>query len=221
MRNPLLDKEFLKELDQYKHKEVYAKIIALNFNEFPIESIEGRVTGGSINIDGTSAIRRTCNLSLVAQELNINNFYWGLTNKFKLEIGIRNFINAEYPEIIWFKQGTYIITGFNTSYSTSNYNISISGQDKMCLINGTVGGSLPSSIDFGTIEDTIFYYEKATILNKNLYSANRFYILNPNYNPNNGQNQYIISNNEFDENQTYYEKLADLQLTDLTLKECK
>ena len=218
MKNPLLDKEFLKELDQYNHKEIYAKIIALNFNEFPIEAIEGRVTGGSINIDGTSAIRRTCNLTLVAKELNINNFYWGLTNKFKLEIGVRNFINPNYPEIIWFKQGVYIITAFNTSFSTNNYNISISGQDKMCLLNGSVGGALPSSIDFGAIEDTIYSYEKVNFENKNLYVANRFYILNPNYNPSNGQNQYIISNDEYKDTETYYNKKAEKFITDLPLK---
>jgi hypothetical protein len=33
MQNYLLDKQFLYELDQYKHKEIYAKIISLNFSE--------------------------------------------------------------------------------------------------------------------------------------------------------------------------------------------
>ena len=137
MKNPLLDRDFLKELDQSLHKEVYAKVISLNFNESPIEQIEGKITGGSINIDGASAVRRTCNLTMVAKELNINEFYWGLTNKFKLEIGLKNNINKNYPEIIWFKMGTYVITNFNTSFTTNNYNVSISGQDKMCLLNGT------------------------------------------------------------------------------------
>jgi hypothetical protein len=40
---------------------------------------------------------------MVAKEININNFYWGISNKFKLEIGLRNFIDSKYPEIIWFE----------------------------------------------------------------------------------------------------------------------
>lgn len=39
--NPLLDKDFLVKLDESREKEIYAKAIALNFEEQPIESIEG------------------------------------------------------------------------------------------------------------------------------------------------------------------------------------
>jgi hypothetical protein len=31
--NPLMNKEFLKQLDNEKNKTIYAKIVALNFNE--------------------------------------------------------------------------------------------------------------------------------------------------------------------------------------------
>lgn len=219
MKNPLLDKDFLKQLDLYNHKEVYARIIALTFNEFPIEQIEGKVTGGSINIDGTSVLRRTCNLTLIAKDLNINNFYWGLTNKFKLEIGLKNFINSEYPDIIWFKQGVYLITNFNTSFSTNNYSVSISGQDKMCLLNGSIGGSLPSSIDFGQIENYNTIYEKVVFQDKTTYIANKYYVLNPNYQLNNNQEQYILSLDEYDETKTYYIKSMTSNLESLSLKQ--
>jgi hypothetical protein len=56
-----------------------------------------------VNIDGNSVVRRTCNLNLIAKDVNINDFYWNLGNKFTLEIGIGNVINPEYPSIIWFK----------------------------------------------------------------------------------------------------------------------
>ena len=84
----LYDKDFLLELDKSKNKIIYARITALTFSEAPIEYIEGRVTQGSINIDGTSAVRRTCSLSFVAQDFDYNNYYWGLNSKFKLEIGV-------------------------------------------------------------------------------------------------------------------------------------
>lgn len=148
--NPLLDTDFLRELDKENEKEVFARIISLTKDEEPIEQIEGRVTGGSININGSSAVRRSCSIQMIADELNINNFYWGLTNKFSLEIGLTNNINMNYDSIIWFPQGIYLITAFNTTYTTNNYKISINGKDKMCLLNGEVGGNFPNPIDFAT-----------------------------------------------------------------------
>jgi hypothetical protein len=56
-----------------------------------------------VNIDGASAIRRTCSLTMVAKDVNINNTYWALKNKFKLEVGVKNVIDSQYPDIIWFK----------------------------------------------------------------------------------------------------------------------
>lgn len=176
MRNYLFDKDFLYNLDQHHHKELYVKIIALTIDENPIEQIEGRVTGGSINIDGTSSMRRSCSITLVANDVNINDFYWGLNTKFRFEIGVKNDINSDYPDIIWFPQGTYIITSFSTSLSTNSYTINISGKDKMCLLNGEVGGSLPSSIDFGSIDNYEYFYSE-TVVTQDNYQANQFYTL--------------------------------------------
>lgn len=151
----LLDKDFLKQLDEYPHKEKFARIISLDFDENQLEEIQGKVTSGSINIDGSSAVRRTCSLSMVAKNVNINDFYWGLNTKFKLEIGLVNEINNKYPEICWFKQGTFLITSFSCSLSNNSYTISISGKDKMAMLNGDIGGTVNSlSWDFGTEDYT-------------------------------------------------------------------
>ena len=101
--NPLLDKEFLLELDKGRNRTTYVRLTALTFDELPLETIEGRATQGNLNLDGKSAVRRTCNLTMVASDVNINEFYWGLRNKFILEIGLKNLINSIYPDIIWFK----------------------------------------------------------------------------------------------------------------------
>ena len=148
--NPLLDNIFLEKLFTAYDREIYAKITALNFDEFPTEEISGKVTGGSINVDGTSACRRTCSLTLVANEVNINDYYWGLNTKFELQIGLTNRIDEKYPDIVWFKEGIYLITTFSTALGTSNYTINIQGKDKMGLLDGTIGGSLTAlSYDFG------------------------------------------------------------------------
>lgn len=151
-KNPYLDTDFLNKLTLNKERETYVRITALTKDELPIEYIEGKVTGGSINIDGTSAVRRTCSLSMIANDVNINDYYWGLKNKFKLEIGLRNMIDSNYPELIWFKQGLYIITSFSTTQNASSFTINISGKDKMCLLNGDLSGALPHSTDFGIEE---------------------------------------------------------------------
>ena len=84
----LYNKDFLLDLDKVRNKIIYARITALNIEESPIESIEGRVTQGSINLDGASAVRRSCSLSIVAQDFDYSNYLWGLNTKFKLEIGL-------------------------------------------------------------------------------------------------------------------------------------
>lgn len=149
----LYDKEFLTKLDTQKNRTTYVRITALRFDEAPIESIEGRATGGSINIDGASAVRRTCQITMVANDYDYSDYYWGLNTKFKLEIGLKNEVDPTQPDIIWFPQGIFVITSFNTSRSTNNFSISISGKDKMCLLNGEIGGSLEAQTDFGAIEE--------------------------------------------------------------------
>ena len=146
------DKEFLRELDKHRNKIIYGRITTLQLNETPIMAIEGRITGGSINIDGASAVRRTCSLTMVAESVDVSDYQWGLNTKFKLEIGLKNTINKNYPEIIWFPQGIFLITSFSSSLSTNNYTINLSGKDKMCLLNGEVGGSLTASTQFDSWE---------------------------------------------------------------------
>ena len=147
------DKDFLLELDKYKNKIIYARITALKFNESPVETIEGRVTQGSINLDGASAVRRSCSLTLVAQNFDYNNYVWGMNTKFRLEIGVNNDIDPTYPEIIWFNQGVYLITSFSVARNTTSFNISIQGKDKMCLLNGEVGGTINVTTDFGKMDE--------------------------------------------------------------------
>ena len=210
MRNPLMDKDFLLQLDRAKEKEVYARVIVLDFSEKPLEQIEGRVTQGSINVDGTSAVRRTCSLSLIAEQLDINNFYWGLNNKFKLEIGLKNTISSLYPDIIWFPQGLYVFTSINISQDISNFNVSINGKDKMCLLNGDISGSLSSSVDFGALEEYEYNYTKMIFDTLEIYEKGKYYLKD-----NSG---YILATGDYDSNQGYYKKEQRIVYTNIPLK---
>lgn len=155
MKQYLFDNEFLKKLDYNREKQIYTRIISLTNDEYPREQIEGYVTGGSINVDGASAVRRSCSLNVNALETNtaFTDEFWCYNNKFKLEIGLKNSVDKKYPDIIWFDMGIYIITGFSKSKNTNNFSISISGKDKMCRLNGEVSGNIMMTTDFGTIEE--------------------------------------------------------------------
>ena len=150
MINPLFDKTFIELLDKHNEREVYAKIVCLTLDEHPVEEISGKVSQGSLNIDGTSAIRRTCSLTIVSDRININEYYWSFTTKFKLYLGlkipdyVRNqfiqnpelfsdensdgiFLNGEltypyeaYPDIIWFPQGIFLITDFKVQINSNS-----------------------------------------------------------------------------------------------------
>lgn len=155
MHDPLLDEDFLIELHQYSNREVFVKIISLDYDENPLEEISGHVTQGSISLDGTSTVRRTCSLTMIAEEININSYYWGLNTKFKVYVGLRNFINPDYPDIIWFPKGTFIISTFSTSQAVNGYTINIQGKDKMAMLNGDVGGVIPSLSHSFDLVDTV------------------------------------------------------------------
>lgn len=179
--NPLFLKnnDFIAQIVQQREHDVYACITALNFKEEPIDQIQGKITTGSINIDGDSNIRRTCSLTLISDNININDIYWGIKTKIKLDIGLRNRLTGEYaisnsyPEIVWFPQGYYILSSFNTSISASNATISIQGKDKMCLLNGDLSGQLTSQVDFGTEEIITEEMIPVTIDKKQFNNSNK------------------------------------------------
>jgi hypothetical protein len=79
--NPLLDLDFIDKLHHARMRRTHARIISLNELEEPLENIEGIITAGTVNVDGSSAVRRTCSLTMVCEELNIHEYYWGLKTK--------------------------------------------------------------------------------------------------------------------------------------------
>ena len=150
----LNDSDFLEKINSDRQQTQYVKITLLDWEENPIEELQGLPTGGSINLNGDSAVRRTCNLSMYVYKENYmritdpNNMI-SINKKVFLEVGLKNNTDkyTDY-DIIWQPQGIYVITACGTSHSTSGITLNINLQDKMCLLNGTCGGVLPSSIQF-------------------------------------------------------------------------
>ena len=186
----LKDQYFLQQLDQQRVKEQYVRLTVLSMDEEVISQIQGKAISGSLNLDGSSSVRRTANFSMFAeqkendlthidQDLSINR-------KVRLEIGFKNtipiymydtraditnevthhFVNyrEKYGQIVWFPLGVYVIFDPSISHQVQDgVTISISLKDKMCLLNGNAGGVIPASVTFSEREDSNGDVEKPLI----------------------------------------------------------
>lgn len=151
----LNDMGFLMQLDKLHMRVQYAKIILLTFaDEIPIKEIQGTISSGNLSINGSSAVRRTINLTMLASAQNSNlediDNEISINKKVKVLIGYDNPLKSykHYGDIVWFPCGLFVLSSANISRSTSGWNISITGKDKMCLLDGSAGGTLPASVTF-------------------------------------------------------------------------
>ena len=162
----LNDKEFLKEIDRLRVKEQHIKITALSwFEENPLQELQGYASGGTINASGKSAVRRTGSISLEADDKiynikDVNNII-SINKKIAIEVGFTNttFHYNEY-DIIWIPLGVYIIKTASIDHGTNGLKISLSISDKMCLLNGDVGGIFPAAVNLSEVVILNSYGEK-------------------------------------------------------------
>ena len=119
-------------------------------------------------------MRRTATLSIFAEEkennlANIDHLF-SVNKKCVLEIGIVNTvpeyvyqtadeenknitfhtINYQnlYGNIVWFPMGVYVMFNPSIAHGMDGVNISMQLKDKMCLLNGDLGGEIHSSVIF-------------------------------------------------------------------------
>ena len=119
-------------------------------------------------------MRRTATLSLFAEEkennlANIDHLF-SINKKCKLELGIVNTIpnytysiidsktdfktfqtinyKNLYGNIVWFPLGVYVMFNPSIAHSMQGVSISMQLKDKMCLLNGDLGGQIHSAVEF-------------------------------------------------------------------------
>lgn len=158
----LANQKALEYVDKLQFKTQYIKMVILDRFDRPLENIEGRATGGTININGSSAVRRTGSLSLVTQAIekgekasaldNLNKVtdiknLISLNKRCSIEVGIKN-SGFKYPEydMFWFPLGTFTITNASVQDNNNGISISVNLKDKMTLLNGELGGVIQQSI---------------------------------------------------------------------------
>lgn len=173
-------RHYLSLLDNFVNQRQYINMTLLNWDERPIKEIEGIISSGTISKDGNSSVRRSASLSCSVDGGTYNvdeiEMDFSLNKKVFIEIGIKNETN-KYPEwpILWFPQGVFYINSFSMNSATSSaVNLSLQLKDKMCLLNGDVGGQLPSTVQFDTMttqladgtitEQKVLYYNIITEL---------------------------------------------------------
>ena len=155
--------EFLDKLNDSNIRIQYAKIIILSFDEKPIQEIQGAITAGNLSVNGSSAVRRTINLTMTTVQEDLENLDYiiSLNKKIKVFIGYKNTIDNKYDDIIWFPCGLFYINNPSSTRSISGWTINFTGQDKMVMLNGTVGGVLPASVTFN---ETYIYDQSGNII---------------------------------------------------------
>ena len=172
--NYLKDIDFLLALAKEKVSERYVKITILNFLEKPITEIQGRITGGTVNLAGNSAVRRTANLSIFISEKDASfmevNGVFSMNKKIKIEIGLSNSMDRYLEHnILWFPIGIYAITELSISHGTGGTSVSLQAKDKMVFLNGELGGTISASTTFHEYEELDpetgeYYITKPTIV---------------------------------------------------------
>ena len=157
-------RNFLSQIDDFVNQKQYVKITLLDWQERPLREIAGEITSGSITKDGASAVRRTLNLSCTVDsnsyDIDDLKSSFAINKKIYVEVGIKNYTDKymdptdpqNYFPILWFPQGVFFIGQLSVSASTTGLNLTITGKDKMCKLNGDIGGKFPATVVFNQMD---------------------------------------------------------------------
>lgn len=127
-------------------RNIYAKIRLVNTEWQELEEWESAVVGTpTFTIDSTSAIRRTCSLTLSSVDIDGNQHavrfgkdIW-LNTYFQIHLGVQD---VHSGEIIYTNMGIYMIDNPTKVYSATDNTFTIKGVDLMCRMTGLRNGSL-------------------------------------------------------------------------------
>lgn len=133
------------DLVQMKVRNTRIKVDVLNFNFQTVNSLEGYVIDGSIGVDATSDIRRTCNLTLAIERsdkmISPGGELW-LDKFIKIYEGIDN--PRDNGNTVWWNMGIFLINNPNTVYNVNTRTVSFEGLDLMAKLTGRRSGQLPA-----------------------------------------------------------------------------
>lgn len=130
------------ELCTSRKKCFYMKIILLNAEYTEIDELQGECMSGSVSVDASADIRRTCSLELYSRDSSYDvaeyNKIW-LNRRVKVRIG---FTDGDTTDIVWYDMGIFTFDSCSYSYALDAKSISIQCSDLIGTINGTHGGMM-------------------------------------------------------------------------------
>lgn len=132
------------------YRNIYIKIEVLDFNYYILDEISGLATSAQFSINADSDIRRSCNINMILKseyenDKLYNDLYWKAGNPFwfdkylKIYVGIKEIATNE---IVWNKQGIYLINQPSISYDASINELRFEGVDLMSKLTGLRNGNL-------------------------------------------------------------------------------
>lgn len=115
-----------------------AKVEWLRSDETVESTLVADILGGSLTINRNNGVRRTCSINLRGDASLLPDVYgiW-VKKKFKLYIGF-NINGSEY----FLPQGIYVLSDPVYNSDPSGLSVTLTGSDKMSLLNGELGGIL-------------------------------------------------------------------------------
>ena len=128
-------------------QQKFIKLEVYDINNNKLNTIEGNLLGGTLSIDSTVAIRRSLSgLNFVVTDKKFipgyNSYFW-INTKIRIAVGIKSIFTGK---IIWFHMGWFLIDKPDIKRSQTTYEVTITGSDKMMLLNGGRGGYLSDAV---------------------------------------------------------------------------
>lgn len=129
-----------------QYRNLYAKIRLVNTNWQELAEWESAVIGSpTFTIDSTSSIRRTCQITLAATDINGIDHAVGygrdiwLNTYFQIWLGIED---IHTKEVVYTNMGIYMVDNPTLTYSATDNSFSIKGVDLYCRMTGLRNGAL-------------------------------------------------------------------------------
>ena len=127
-------------LVKQKEQKRYAVLRIVNREKRNVCLIRGEYISGGVDVDETSNIRRTGNVTMKVRESDIDNLAHLAMNYYvRLYVGIED---NNTLEVSWYKQGTFIITQNSVKFDKTTRTLSLSLADLMTDLTGDRAGVL-------------------------------------------------------------------------------
>ena len=187
-------------------RNTYLKINLLNFDYLTVDSLEGSVVTGSIQINSDSDIRRTCDISIVVTNSSFDVAPGGkiwLDKLIQIYVGV---VPSDKKDIEWTNLGIYLINQPSYQYDATTHTLTFQGVDLMAKLTGLRYGYLSGvtyKVPVGSnVKDVIISVLKENGFNK--------YVVSECYNDN-GDIQEVPYDMEYEMGSSWYDILSGLR----------